>query len=392
MAKYTALSTLLNRMDRWTTVSTIEEQYKVRDLDEAIRYYRRTMTLPWALKKSTLRVFKDILEYPVASDHDELAYVDNQQSGFEDKARLKYTSIKDFYEDPDNRNDIAEIFDQGTRYLGIRYEPNNSTSTLINNAETAANFSVSDDATAVVLDQVVFKEGNGSMKVSVTNSAGTATIENSSTSHSDSNLNRKYYFRWVYLDSAPTSITLRYGSSNANYLYATVTTQFAGQAFKADDWNLVGMDLNTASEQGTVDKTALDYEAIVLTGAATGTYYIDASYTRSWELMDYWYYSSYQVRTVGQSVPNQEYFFNSIEAYSTDSEVVGDDEWTDLIVYEALINGYADKENSKVLGEIKEKRDKAYTDLLNNYPSLRPMMTTNYYRFDGDYFPLIPRR
>lgn len=387
MARYTPLSTLLNRMDRWTTIGTIEAQYKVRDIDEAIRTYRRKMLLPWTIKKSTLRVFADVLEYPVASDHDELAYLDNGKPQFSERGRFIYTSLKDFYEDPTNRNTIAEIWDQGTKFLGVRYKDSKMASVALSNAETAADYTASGDASAVTLDNVVFKEGNGSIRFTVTQALSSATITYSFTSLSDSNYKKKYHFLWVYLDSAPTSITLRFGNDSGNYLSSTVTTQFSGQAFKADDWNLVAMDLNTATVTGTIDSTAFDYGALILTGAASGTYYIDASSLKTWALLDYWYYSHFHIRLNGSSVPDQQFFYNSSEVYSSDSDIVGDDEWTDLIVYEALLSGYIDKENDKIKKDIENKRDDALADLYNNYPSLKPLITTNSYRFDSDYFP-----
>ena len=93
----TKLSTLLSRMDANATLLATEESDKVRDLDEAIRGLKREFQTPWSLKKSTIRVFDDVLEYPVAADHDELAYIDtNPKNGsssvFVASARFFFTS------------------------------------------------------------------------------------------------------------------------------------------------------------------------------------------------------------------------------------------------------------------------------------------------------------
>ena len=76
----TSLSTLLTRMNRFQTISTIEEQYKVLDLDDAIRTIKRNYQLPWMLKKGSIRVFDGVLEYPTAVDHDYLAYLERPQN------------------------------------------------------------------------------------------------------------------------------------------------------------------------------------------------------------------------------------------------------------------------------------------------------------------------
>lgn len=372
-------------MDTYQTVSTIEELFKVRFLDDALRAFKRKIQAPWTLQKSSLRVFHDVLEYPVESGHDELAFFDNNKKQWSSKPNTRYTSIREFYEDPNNRNDLAEIWDGGTRFIGLRYEGDGQGSTLLNAAETASDWSVSGDATAVTKDSVFYKDGNASIRVSVTNNVNTATISASNTSISDSNYLRKYFFIWVYFAGVPTSVTLRFGNDATNYLYKSVTTQFSGQAFKAGQWNLLAMDLNAASTQGSISSSAFDYQAIILTGTTTGNYYIDASYLREWELLDYWYYSKYYVAPDAGTTATQEYFYGSDETYSTDDNLVGDSEWVDVIMYDALTLAFADKENSKVYSVIKERREDAWNDFFDIYPSLRPIITTSKYNFETDY-------
>ena len=383
----TNLSTILNRITRRQSLSNAEEQYLVRDLDEALRTLRRKLSPPWTLKKSTLKVFNDVLIYPIASDHAELAYLDSQknESSYSNRARFKFTSLKEFYENPDYRNDLAEIWDANTKYLGVRYNPQGATGQIIESAEDATGWTGSGDAGTPVKNTVVFKKGNASIKIPITNSAGTATVEVDITSFSDTEYKRKYFFVWVYLNSAPTSISLRLGNDSSNYLGATVTTQFSGQSFKADDWNLLAFDLNEATETGTFDETIIDYQAIIFTGAATGTYYIDESNLRAWELLDYWYYSTFNVQTVSASVPDQDFFFNSSEIYSTDTKLIGDNEWVDVIMYDAMLISLTDQENEKVKEEITRRRQIAWGDLIGKYPSLEPVLITRYRRFEQDH-------
>lgn len=385
----TLLSVVISRMDRWQTIATIEEQFKVRDLDDAIRTWRRKIQLPWALKKGTLRIFDDVLEYPVASDHDELAYLDTQKGTFyEQKARYRYTSLQQFFEDPDNRNTTAEIWDQGTKFLGVRYKDIQQGSQLLNNAEDVDDYSVSGDATSVTKDTVVFKKGNASMRVAITNSSGTATVKNDFTSSfTDGNYKRKYHFKWIYLDSVPTSIALRFQVNDTNYLETTgITTQFSGQALKADDWNLIAHDLNTATETGTISTSSLwASEKVILTGAATGTYYVDDSHLRAWDLQDYWYYSLNSVLLNGSSVADQQFFYNDSDVYSTDSSLVGDDEWIDIVMYEAMLTSLGDKENDAVFSKIQNKLSQATEELFDRYPSLNPAIITNVWRFGYEF-------
>jgi len=94
-------------MNRYKSIYKQEEQYKVQDLDDALRNLLRDNIPPWNLKKSTLKIFDDVLEYPVADDHDALYYLDNDtidsnninKNGLE-RANFFYTSTKEFYDDP----------------------------------------------------------------------------------------------------------------------------------------------------------------------------------------------------------------------------------------------------------------------------------------------------
>lgn len=374
-------------MDRWDTIVQEEVQYKVRDLDESLRSLRRKGPMPWLLQKGSLKVFDGVLEYPTASDHDELAFYDNNSKAFGTKPRMRFTSIQEFYEDIDYRNDIAEIWDNNERYLGIRYRLRNGGSVLLNNAETASEYTGSDDAGTPALDSVIFKEGNGSMRVVITSSSGTATIKNTLTSNqTDGNYKRKYHFKWIYLDAVPTSIKMRYQVDDSNYLETTgITTQFSGQALKADAWNLVAHDLNAATAVGTIAATpTFTSEKIILVGASTGTYYVDASYVRQWELLDYWYYSNQSIALVGSTTGNQEYFFNSSGVYSTDSQLIGDSEWVDAIMYEALSLAASNKENSVLMKEFKDRRDECLARLALKYPDLVPVIVTHKWRFDTE--------
>lgn len=390
MSTLTPLSIILNRMKRWTTVSTIEDQFLVRDLDESIRNLRKETEFPWMLQKGSLRVFEGVLEYPVAVDHDEIAYIDTDKDPgiYGARARFRFTSLQQFYENPDYRNDLAEIWDGNTRYLGVRYNQDVDSvagGQLIDSAESVADVTTAGDAGTPVLDTVNFITGNASIRVPITLSGGTATVRTAFTGFADTNYRRKYFFISVYLSAVPTSIRLQLETDSSNYLYSVVTTQFSGQALKAGAWNLVAFDLNTASEQGTFDEDSIASQAIVLNGAATGSYNIDASYLRQWTLLDYWYYSKYYVALVGSTVGNQEYFMNDSEIYSTDSSLVGDSEWADVVMYDALVTAIADKENVKVMETIMARRNSAWEMLTMKYPDMAPTITVLNYRFIPDH-------
>lgn len=371
-------------MQRWQTVQrNTDETYLVYDLDEALRNLQREHNCPWSLKKSTVKVFSEVLEYPVASDHNALAILEGQEENYDDKPKPYYTSIQEFYEDPNNQSQIAEIWDQGTNYLGIRNKNLEGLNQIIDDCELDSGYTISGDITAKDIDTVIYKTGNGSLRLTVVSNTGSAVLEKSFTAFTDSLYRRKYKFFRCYLSSVLTSITLRVGADSSNYLTKTVTTQFSGQAFKAGDWNWLAIDLNSPdSTVGTVStSTSFDYYAFILTGASSGFYYLDEVSLKEWSLMDYWYYSSYNIATIGQTVANQNYFRNSSEIYSTDSMLVGPSEFADVVMYDALLSSVADVENSKLYPIILTKRDAAWSALLSSYPDMEPVIITHTWRF-----------
>ena len=381
----TTLQELINRMDVWTPIYAMSEVRKVNALDQAIRELRREHQPHWLLKKTTLRIFKDVFLYPVDSNHGRLAFLSSSKGdvGYNDQPRFVYTSYKDFIENAEDRNLLAEIWENGVEMLAVRNKTDEGlTNTQLNNAETVSEWAGTDDAGTPVLDNVVFKTGNGSIRVPVTSSAGTATVTLTyTTSTSDTNYKRKYYFRWVYLDSAPTSVTLRLRKDASNYSEATVTTQHAGQAFVADDWNLLAFDLNTATETGTVDGT-FGSEVMILTGAATGTYYFDSSYLKGWILEDYRFYSK---NNVLDGSTYQEYFAPDSATYDTNAYFLGDTIWSDIIMLEACGFLLSDQKEESIRNAIESSRRKAWDALYGEFPSLSPHMITQAYRFQDDY-------
>ncbi len=374
----TMLATLLRRMRRFQSIASAEEADLIEDIDSAIRFFRRKHHFPWTLKQTTLRVFPDVLEYPVAEDHDALAYLDSSDGEFEQKMRPKYTSLIDFYQDPDNRSLLAELWDGACQYLGIRDKSfNTGSSIIIDSVEVDSGYTLSGDATTKTLDTVYRKKGNNSLRVTVVASTGSAGFSHTFTALNDSLVLRKYYFRYVYLSGLPDSITLRFGSSASAYYSATVTTQFSGQAFKINAWNLVAFDLNAAAMTGTVNTASLAYEAFFFTNAPSGTYYFDESSIKAWELADYWYYSKYIVLTAAATSPDSEYFLSEANVYSTADMLVGDTAFADCVMYDACLTS------------VSNKLQDAFTSLLEVYPDMEPLISTNYYRLASNDGPLV---
>lgn len=385
-----ALSWILTEMGTFQTISTIAEADKVKFLDLAIKSALIDYKLPHRRKKTTLRVFADVEIYAPPTDYDEMAFLDNDEEQYENRARFRFQSFNEFLEDKDYRNDLAEIYDNGDVFIGCRYEPIDSGNRQINNCEDATDFSVSGDATAVADETVFYKEGSGSVKLTIVNSTGTATVEYSFTSFSDSDYKKKYKFLKIYLDGAPSAITIRFGNSASAYVYKQVTTQFDGRAFVADDWNIIAIDLNEATAVGTIVTTAFDYGAIIFTDAPSGTYYIDDISLKEWELIDLWYYSKNAVKLADGTY--QEAFYNlTTESYATDSELVGPREWANYIELLASYLCAIDKNDVALKTDLIELIEGSPTKnitgarkkLEERYPAIKYLITNTNWRFSN---------
>lgn len=386
----TPLLSLLNRMNRYTKIYTIADQFKVRDIDEAIRTVRRTTQLPWTIKKSVIRIFDGVTEYPLASDHDELAYLDTPKSEvFANSANFYYTSLQQFYENRIDRNTLAEIWNGGTRTLGIRYQSLNTTGGfLLNTNKNLSNYTASGDASNLAIDYVNFLENNESISFDVTQSTNVATIEASFDATQQTSYKRGYVFFNLFLGgtTAPTSIDLRFGNDSSNHLHKVATTQFSGQPLQVNSWNLLAFDLNDATLVGTINENAFSYYAVSMNSAPTGVYFLDNTYFRQWSLMDYWYYSKYSIISTGSSVIDKEYFIDdTTNSFDQNDALVGDSEFADVVGFDAILTGVVDEEDEKIYEPLKIKRDEAWNKLLENHPSMKPLISTNKYLFDTDF-------
>lgn len=101
-------------------------------------------------------------------------------------------------------------------------------------------------------------------------------------------------FVWLFLPSAPTSVTARWGNDlTANYWTSTAqTTQADGSAFKTG-WNLLKFSWASATETGTVAPATIDSFQITIAGSAMNNVRVDNIIFSIGRNFDVKYYSKY---------------------------------------------------------------------------------------------------
>ena len=246
-----------------------------------------------------------------------------------------------------------------------------------------ANWAVFGDAENLAKDDADYVKGAGSLKFGISSAGGTtAGISNANVNSLDisdylGGTSAFFVFARISSTTNLTSYTLRFGNSASVYHAKTVTTQADGTAFVAG-WNLLRFDVDSLSDSGTPDDTAITYFALFMNKDATKVsetdYKFDWLVLKKGEIHYVHYYTKYGWQTSAGA-----YQENS----SNDSDLlVADTDEYDLIVKEgrAIAAEETDLVPSKVT-ELKKERDVALNKYQLDYPSEAKITSTSYYDF-----------
>lgn len=144
-----------------------------------------------------------------------------------------------------------------------------------------------------------FVQGSGSLQYDV--AIGTGYIENSTMSavNLSAVVNQASMFVWVYVPTGAnlTSVTLRWGSSSANYYSLTVTQNQQGTAF-VNGWNLCQFPWASASVTGSPNSASIGYSRIstVIANATATAVKANGLDCILGSILEYEYYSKYMFR------------------------------------------------------------------------------------------------
>lgn len=373
----TKLGTLINRMDRYATVQRVDSMYKIQDLDEAIRETRRRYRFPWALTASTLKVFPDIISYDVSSDFDGLAFLDDKGKFGVSKPQFQYTSVKQFYEDPNNKNLIAEIWDDGQCSLGVKYKDLGASQIILDDCSAVANYTPSGTFTSVENETVQTAIGSNSVKAIATDGNGIITCDFSDVI--DTEYKKKFFFVYLYFSAIPSSVDIKLKKDDSNYLSKNILTQFDGNLFKANSWNVLAFDLNDCVVEGATGGEFTSYE-LTLNGVETGNYFIGESYLKGYVNLNYQYYTSGLIETTA-GVKKTQFLNEETNEYDLLDVLIGDDVYSDIILFEALTTAINEQENKAIYDKVEEKRLDAWSNLFERYPDMQNNIVTDYYNF-----------
>lgn len=150
------------------------------------------------------------------------------------------------------------------------------TSTTLHQAsdhDADGTWAVASDASNIGTDTIVYIKNSGSIKFDASGATTTASISVSDMTALDISAyqNTGIIRFWLYIpevtDDASiyvTAVEFRWGSSSSNYWSQTVARP-ANNAIFQDRWNLLEYNWRDATETGTVDETAVNYLAVIIT-------------------------------------------------------------------------------------------------------------------------------
>lgn len=246
-----------------------------------------------------------------------------------------------------------------------------------------ADWAIFGDATTLARDDADYVKGNGSLKFNISAAGGTtAGISNANVNSldiSDYLGGTSAFFVYARITSVTdlTSYTLRFGNSASVYHSKTVTTQADGTAFVAG-WNLLRFEIESLSDTGTPDDTAIDYFALFMNKAVTKV--SESDYKFDWlvlmkgEIHLVHYYTKYGWQSAAGA-------YKENSTLDTDLLVADTDEF-DLLV--KFGRAAAAGEVELLPGEVEKKEkeaEKALAKYTTDYPSEAMLQSTEYYKY-----------
>lgn len=270
--------------------------------------------------------------------------------------------------------------DQGLEHLKIKYDYWSGQDAFITACDSLTEdgtWTAGAGASNITLDEYDFKKGTGAINFDV--SGTTATISFVKSSVIDiSDYTQQQRIRFLMkLPTAPSSIAVRWGNDSSNYYsHASISTRANGGSFSTADWNEIEASKASATTTGTVDDTAIDYFAIILTfsGSTTDTdFLIDNIKAIMPEEMEVEYYSMYLAKTAAGVYSEA----LTVSAATTDLILLYN-EWRDMVidgVCARYLKMHGDKQAKLDAVDYKNSYETAKLKYRKLYPSRRAMPT-----------------
>jgi hypothetical protein len=241
--------------------------------------------------------------------------------------------------DPDDIILTAVDGFKGTRTLLFK-EVSNDSINISGLTDTTENgtWSIGGDGGSLFEDTNNYVYGNASLRFTVTPSANTTTLTNSTLAAIDLSESKDLstLLLQVYLPvtSGVTSVKLSWGDSASAYWHYTATAQASGAAFQVG-WNVIAFPWASATQVGSPSASSVNYAVITLAhtfASATAGFRVNWLRSATPHIYDLHYYSVNAVKT------NADVF--QAVFVSDDDTTVWDDDFDDIILKDAEVDAF----------------------------------------------------
>lgn len=262
------INNLINDLRRDTTDNSIDmDADGLRAVNSTLQLWDTEHDWPWQIEKMVINYNHGIYTYSIPSTNQFKALIDIRPvSPANERVEFKYLSNNKFDSDTINHYRVAIKNEAQKTYLRLKYDGDTAT---INNATSVDGNGTWVGATAISnLQKDGFSSFDlpASLSFDYSGTSGSLTNETMQVVDVTRYANQSTIYFNIYLQDVTnfTSITLRVGSSNSDYVTGVITTNYLGEPI-TEGWNKVKLVWDgTTTVVGTPDYTAFDYVSIVI--------------------------------------------------------------------------------------------------------------------------------
>lgn len=250
------------------------------------------------------QVFNSVYDYPAPADLKGDRIIDLRPQAGRDPSDIftqGYSQNFDAWKGLSFKDKLITQWNTGVKTLRIE-APTLTSPVVITDTSTLTGWTATAGAQNLTLDTINNVAGGGAITFDLAAGFGTGSIQISTLTPIDltGKVNVDTEFYWVYLPlgTAITSLDLRWGSDiTANYYHLTITTNQQGNAFQ-NGWNLIAVPWVSAIKVGSPVVTA--YDSVQLTVAYNSTLQTGLKFcnltSNTGYIMELQYYSKYWFR------------------------------------------------------------------------------------------------
>lgn len=277
-------------------------------LSRAVNYFSTAYQFPTSKKSFDTLFFNGVRQYGLPSDFGTL--IEPQRPPSLRSPRFMNESSRELAHWPVGRK-MAVEYDGATPFLDV-VDNIDSMALLLHACEDTTGITVSGDGSGLSVDNMIYSEGQGSLRFTITPVTGQTVLTFVGMSAVD--ITDFLTKNWCFLDlispstntTAFTSVKLRIGNDATHYHEMTATTRYRGNTI-LNGLGTIGFDLTARTDTGTVTDTNITWMQVILNhgvAGVSGVYRLDNVFTAQGIYFQVPYYSIYNILAGGTTPTN----------------------------------------------------------------------------------------